>query len=99
MPIWEPPAARAAALQALEARLAAGEAGVERLLARANLMAELGQGDAAREAYLQVLQRQPDHLGALTNLGALVHAQGFTSAARTLYAEAARDREQTKDVA
>ena len=90
MPIWDPHAARATALQALEARLAAGEGDVELQLARANLLAELGRGDAAREAYLQVLQQRPDHLGALTNLGALVHAQGFTSAARTLYAEAAR---------
>ncbi len=90
MPIWEPYAARATALQAIEARLAAGEGDVELHLARANLLADLGRGEAAREAYLEVLARRPDHLAALTNLGALVHAQGYTTAARTLYAEAAR---------
>ena len=83
-------AAREAALRAIEGRLAAGEGDLELHLARANLLTELGRGDAAREAYLEVIARQPDHLAALNNLGALVHGQGFTSAARTLYAQAAR---------
>ena len=83
-------ARREEALRTLEARLAMGDADIELWLARANLLADLGRGEAARDAYLEVLARQPDHLAALNNLGALVHAQGFTSAARTLYAEAVR---------
>ena len=83
-------AQREAALRSLDARLAMGDAGIELRLARANLLADLGRGEAARDAYLQVLALRPDHLGALNNLGALVHAQGYTSAARTLYAEAVR---------
>ncbi len=90
MTVSEAHARREAALRAIEARLAAGEADIEARLARANLLAELGRGEAAREAYLQVLALRPDHLVALNNLGALVHAQGYTSAARTLYSEAAR---------
>ena len=90
MAVWKPYGEREAALLRLDARLAADDGDVELRLARANLLAELGRGEAAQAAYLDVLARQPDHLTALNNFGSLVHARGYTSAARTLYAQAAR---------
>ncbi|HUO23917.1 MAG TPA: tetratricopeptide repeat protein [Caulobacteraceae bacterium] len=60
------------------------------LVARADALAAAGRFDDAKAAYLAALALKPDHLQALNNFGALVHAHGFRSAARTLYAEAAR---------
>jgi tetratricopeptide (TPR) repeat protein len=89
MSLWEPYAQREAALRRLDERLAAGAADIDERVARADLLAELGRVDEARAAYLEVLAQRPDHLAVLNNLGALVHAQGYTSAAHTLYAQAA----------
>jgi hypothetical protein len=47
-----------------------------------------GSTEAARDAYLRVLQQDFGHAGALANLGALLSAGGYTSAARTVYAQA-----------
>ncbi len=85
-----PNAARLAVLADLETRLAAGEGGFDLALARADLLAQLGRAEAARAAYMDLVTVQPTHLALLKNLGALVHAQGYTSAARTLYAQAAQ---------
>jgi hypothetical protein len=49
-----------------------------------------GDDEAAKQAYLQVLQADPVHCGALTELGALAHASGFVSAARDAYRQAVR---------
>jgi tetratricopeptide (TPR) repeat protein len=90
MSLWKPYAQREAALSRLDQRLAAGAADIDERVARADLLAELGRGDEARAAYLEILALRPDHLAVLNNLGALVHAQGYTSAAHTLYAQAAQ---------
>lgn len=43
----------------------------------------------ARRAYARVLERDPDHVGALLNLGRLLHEDGDAAAAEALYRRAA----------
>jgi len=52
------------------------------------LLAELGRPLEARNAYIDVLARDPAHRLALNNLGTLLYATGYRTAARTAYAEA-----------
>ncbi len=59
-------------------------------LDRARLLVAQGNDEAAKLAYLTVLQADPVHCGALTELGALAHASGFVSAARDAYRQAVR---------
>jgi hypothetical protein len=59
-------------------------AAVDAALDRARTFAEAGKSDVARDVYLQVLARAPDHLRALTDFGALLMRTGFRSAARTV---------------
>ena len=58
--------------------------------AKADLLVQLGEPDAARSAYLAALQIDETHLVALNNFGALAEAGGFISAATTLYGQAAQ---------
>src|SRR5580658_7056490 len=55
---------------------------------RACLLAEMGRTVEARNAYLDLLAREPSHRLALNNLGTLLHATGYRTAARTAYTEA-----------
>ena len=48
----------------------------------------MGRTLEARDAYLEVLTREPSHRLALNNLGTLLHDTGYRTAARTAYAEA-----------
>jgi len=48
----------------------------------------LGRTMEARNAYIDLLARDPAHRLALNNLGTLLYATGYRSAARTAYAEA-----------
>jgi hypothetical protein len=57
-------------------------------LSRARHLVTRGDDEAAKQAYLEVLQSDPVHCGALTELGALAHASGFVSAARDAYRQA-----------
>jgi glutamate/tyrosine decarboxylase-like PLP-dependent enzyme/glutathione synthase/RimK-type ligase-like ATP-grasp enzyme len=52
------------------------------------LLTGLGRTLEARDAYLDLLAREPSHRLALNNLGTLLHATGYRTAARTAYAEA-----------
>src|ERR1017187_7871869 len=52
------------------------------------LLAEMGRTVEARNAYIDLLAREPSHRLALNNLGTLLHAAGYRSAARTAYSEA-----------
>ena len=52
------------------------------------LLGEMGRTLEARDAYLDVLAREPGHRLALNNLGSLLHATGYRTAARTAYTEA-----------
>jgi hypothetical protein len=52
------------------------------------LLTELGRTLEARDAYLDLLAREPSHRLALNNLGTLLHDAGYRTAARTAYTEA-----------
>jgi glutathione synthase/RimK-type ligase-like ATP-grasp enzyme len=54
-------------------------------LSRARALAAKAEDEAARQAYLAVLQRDPTNFSALNELGTLAFAGGFRSAARTAY--------------
>ena len=49
---------------------------------------EHGQVAEARQTYLDLLARAPDHAGALNNLGTLLLDTGYRTAARTAYTQA-----------
>jgi hypothetical protein len=66
------------------------EAEIERRLKRAQASAAAGRIEEARRQYLAVLAEAPSHLGALNDLGTLLHDADYRSAARTCYAEAVR---------
>jgi len=85
---WPPRRAREAALDALDGRIAGDPANVSLRFERAGLLAEMGSTVEARNAYIDVLTRDPAHRLALNNLGTLLHATGYRTAARTAYAEA-----------
>lgn len=57
-------------------------------LAKARTLVVARDDEAARHAYLGVLQLDPTHLCALTELGALAHDGGYLSAAREAYRQA-----------
>ncbi|MDE1986122.1 MAG: tetratricopeptide repeat protein [Alphaproteobacteria bacterium] len=82
-------AALEAALQQVCARLEADPGCIDALFGKAQLLALLGQDEAAKKAFLAVLKLEPSHLGALTDLGGLSLATGYRSAALTLYRQAA----------
>jgi tetratricopeptide (TPR) repeat protein len=56
---------------------------------RACLLAEIGRTAEARDAYIDLLSREPSHRGALNNLGTLLHQTGYRTAARTAFTQAA----------
>jgi hypothetical protein len=58
------------------------------LLTRARDLMAAGDDDAAKRAYVDILQRAPTHFAALNELAALAHAGGFRSAARLAYLQA-----------
>jgi tetratricopeptide (TPR) repeat protein/glutathione synthase/RimK-type ligase-like ATP-grasp enzyme len=86
----EPPrqSAREAALHDLAARIASDPDSASLRFDLACLLTELGRTLEARDAYLDLLAREPSHRLALNNLGTLLHAAGYRTAARTAYGEA-----------
>ena len=85
---WPDYLLRIQALEKVDARLSTHPDDVDTLFERARLLTDLGRLEEARNAYMAVIQRAPDHFGALNNLGGNLHATGFRTAARTAYAEA-----------
>jgi glutamate/tyrosine decarboxylase-like PLP-dependent enzyme len=57
---------------------------------RACRLAETGRTLEARNAYLELLAREPGHRLGLNNLGTLLHSTGYRTAARSAYTEAVR---------
>ena len=57
---------------------------------RARCFEEEGRMLEARSEYIKLLEAEPSHLGALNNLGNLLFATGFRSAARIAYSEAVK---------
>jgi glutathione synthase/RimK-type ligase-like ATP-grasp enzyme len=87
---WTPALQRKEALREVEARLTREPESVALRFDRACLLAEMGQNENAKQAYLDVLARCPAHVGALNNLGTLLYLTGYRTAARSAYAEAVR---------
>jgi tetratricopeptide (TPR) repeat protein len=85
---WPQYSSREAALKKTDALLAASPDDVEIRFRRCCLLVELGRGEAARGAYLELLAKAPNHFGALINFGNLVHSQGYRKAAIALYERA-----------
>jgi hypothetical protein len=55
------------------------------VLQRARKLVSIGEDQAAQQAYIEVLRRNPTHRAALNELGTLAYAGGYRSAARTAY--------------
>ena len=87
---WVPALKRKQALRAVNSRLANDLESVPLRFERACLLAELGETEDAKQAYLDVLKRSPAHLGALNNLGTLLCLNHYRTAARTAFSEAMR---------
>jgi len=62
--------------------------GIVLLLQRARQLGARAEDAEAKQAYIDVLRRDPTHLAALRELGALAHASGHRSAARTAWQQA-----------
>jgi len=88
MTSWSPTLQRKEALREVEARLAREPERVDLHFNRASLLAEAGDTEGAKRAYLDVLSRVPAHVEALNNLGKLLHTTGYRTAARSAYTEA-----------
>ena len=69
-------------------RLESAPHSVDLLFAKAQLLARLGRDDDAKAGFVAVLQRDPAHFGALTDLAGLALASGYRSAAVTAYRQA-----------
>jgi Tetratricopeptide repeat len=85
---WVPAVRKKEALTEVEARLEREPERVDLHFNRACLLAETGDTERAKQAYLEVLGRAPGHLGALNNLGTLLYQTGYRTAARSAYTEA-----------
>jgi aromatic-L-amino-acid decarboxylase len=87
---WAPRQLKESRLGELEAEIAADSDGIPLRFERACLLAEVGRAVDARDAYIDLISREPSHRAALNNLGTLLHETGYRIAARTAYAEAVR---------
>jgi aromatic-L-amino-acid decarboxylase len=85
---WPPQRARESALRDLTSRIDHNPDDVNLRFECACLLAEMGRTLEARNAYLDLLAREPGHRLGLNNLGTLLHSTGYRTAARTAYAEA-----------
>ncbi len=81
-------AEREAAIALLDARLQEAPLSMDLALDRARLLAELDRPDEARDAYLRLVARSPDHTRALNDFGTFLMRGGFRTAARTVYERA-----------
>ena len=88
---------RESRLRELEAQIASDAAAIPPRFERACLLAEIGRTAEARDAYLDVLSREPSHRVALNNLGTLLYETGYRTAARTAYAEAVAQASRRSD--
>jgi len=75
------------ALRVVEAQMR-GRPNNELTFERARILDRLGRVDAARQGYVDVLQRNPNHFGALNDLGTLLYKAGMLNEAVTCYAAA-----------
>src|ERR1700677_2111321 len=85
-----PEVSKEEALREVEGRLAQEPGSIEWQVERARLLIELRQFDGAKDAYLKILTKEPTHLVALNNLGALLNMMGYHKAALKVYREVVR---------
>lgn len=64
------------------------DADLDAALTRARDLMAAGDDTAAKQAYVEILHRDPTHFAALNELAALAHAGGYRSAARRAYLQA-----------
>jgi len=78
---WAPRQQLQAWLCDLDTALAADPESTELMFQRASTLHLLGREDESRVAYLQTLQKDPDHLGVLSSLGSnLITSRHYTAA-------------------
>jgi hypothetical protein len=75
-------------LARLDAELRDDPLSIDLALDRARLLAELDRPDDARDVYLRIVARSPDHVRALNDFGTFLVQGGFRAAARTVYERA-----------
>jgi aromatic-L-amino-acid/L-tryptophan decarboxylase len=85
---WRPRKLRESRVVELEAQIASGGAAIPLRFERACLLAEMGRTADAKDAYLEILSREPSHGATLNNLGTLLYQTGYRTAAHTAYAQA-----------
>ena len=73
------------ALHEVDSRLRGRPASIELKFERARLLDRLGRIDEARSAYVEVLQRDASHFGALNDLGMLLFRAGLRADAVTCF--------------
>lgn len=81
---WAPRRELETSLYAIEAALALEPHSAELLFQRAAHLQALGCDAASRDGYVRALERDPDHLGALSNLGRALIRNRNHCAARTV---------------
>ena len=72
-------------LRQIEEHLARAPGMVELQIERARLLIEMDRFGDAKDIYLGILVKDPDHLVALNNLGALLNIMGYYKAALQVY--------------
>jgi Flp pilus assembly protein TadD len=77
-----------AGLAALERQLTERPDSADLQFRRACALEDLGRPERAAAAYAALLEREPQHLGARTNLGLMLHDRGDLRGARSLLAQA-----------
>lgn len=84
-------------LRSLEQALGRDPASADLMFRRACTLQSLGWDDQVESAYLQVLQREPTHLGSLVNLGCHLASRRKRDAARIVFAHAVAHHPQHAD--
>ena len=85
---WMPRHLKESRLRELDAEIAANSGAIPLRFERACLLSEIGRTGDARDAYIDLLSRDPSHRMALNNLGTLLHETGYRTAARTAFTQA-----------
>lgn len=79
-----------AKLADLDSPLGTDSSHIEARYHRASALAALGRNEEAKEEYLAVIAEDPQHFGALNDLGTLLYKTDYRTAARLAYAEAVK---------
>ena len=75
-------------IAAIAALIAEQPDSIELRFGYACCLEDLGRNAEAQRAYIEVLNRDPAHFGALTNMGSLLHVAGNREVARAFYTKA-----------